>query len=68
MSFSKNNQSKISKLEKEYMSKIKGGDENDQDCDAGIHPCYYGCQNCGGGSGWNDAPVAAMSKASSANG
>jgi len=45
MSFTKNNQSKISQLEKEATSKIKGGDDpNDTDeLDASKVPCEEDC-------------------------
>lgn len=43
MNFSKINQSKISQLEKEYMSKIKGGDDPDDNDGEGGKDCSVEC-------------------------
>jgi len=47
MNFSKINQSKISQLEREYLTKIKGGGDPEEEEEDGYdhtkHPCYKGC-------------------------
>jgi len=53
MNFSKINQSRVSKLEKETLSKIKGGQNPS-------HPCYDGCFYSSGGSRWIGVASAAV--------
>ena len=43
MNFSKINQSRISQLEKEALSKVKGGDDPDENDDDSLDSCIPGC-------------------------